>query len=105
MKLRAKKIMDGRVSMIVDSAYFACKPHERTALKRKQRPPMQAYMRHLIQDSLNEADDIRKVCLGCQMYAVSGGISDVLVGLSDCVDTLGRGLFLTLPECEFVVVV
>eukprot|EP00887_Chlorella_sp_A99_P007640 scaffold20.g7640.t1 len=47
MKLRNARNLDARQSGLVDSAYFAVKAADR-AVRRKQRPPLHEYIRHLV---------------------------------------------------------
>ena len=47
MKLRNARNLDARQSGLVDSAYFAVKAADK-AVRRKQRPPLHEYIRHLI---------------------------------------------------------
>ncbi|KAL4452134.1 hypothetical protein ABPG75_007796 [Micractinium tetrahymenae] len=51
MKLRNARNLDARQSSLVDSAYFAVKSLDRAA-KRKQRPPIHEYIRHLVYERL-----------------------------------------------------
>ena len=60
MKLKNARNLDARQSMLVDSAYYQCNPPQHSALKRKRRPAVQDWMRHLVFVQLGK-DDVRKV--------------------------------------------
>ncbi|CAD7702075.1 unnamed protein product [Ostreobium quekettii] len=53
MRLKNAKTLDNRQKTLVDSAYFVCKP-PRSGARRKRRPPIHAYIRHLIYNVLME---------------------------------------------------
>ncbi|KAK9806738.1 hypothetical protein WJX72_000988 [[Myrmecia] bisecta] len=91
MKLKNARNIDARQSMLVDSAYFQCKPTARRALQRKQRPPVHEYIRHLVYDCMDE-EDLKKVMrklrrlpwaayeaylVHCLLGAVKGRVSHV----------------------------
>ena len=52
MKLRNARNLDARQSSLVDSAYFATKAGDRAAARRRTRPPMHEYIRHLVYQEL-----------------------------------------------------
>ncbi len=52
MKLKNSRNLDARQSMLLDNAYYAVRPPERVGARRKRRPPVHDYMRHLIHDRL-----------------------------------------------------
>lgn len=54
MKLRAAKRLDERQALLVEHAYHQCKPPARPQSRRKPRPPLQLYMRHLLCDVLDQ---------------------------------------------------
>ena len=60
MKQKNNRNLDARQSMLVESAYYQCNPPQHSALKRKKRPVVQDWMRHLVFVQLGK-DDIRKV--------------------------------------------
>ena len=60
MKLKHVRNLDARQSMLVESAYYQCNPPQHSALKRKKRPVVQDWMRHLVFVQLDK-DDVRKV--------------------------------------------
>ena len=60
MKLKNARNLDARQTMLVDSAYYQCNPPQHSALKRKRRPVVQDWMRHLVFVQLGK-DDVRKV--------------------------------------------
>ncbi len=60
LKLKNVRNLDARQSLLVDSAYFQAKPPERPAQRRRQKPPEQLFMRHLVYDVLT-ADNILAV--------------------------------------------
>lgn len=60
MKFKNIRNIDARQSMLVDSAYYQCNPPQHSALKRKKRPVVQDWMRHLVFVQLGK-DDVRKV--------------------------------------------
>lgn len=62
MKLKNACNLDARQSMLVDSAYYQCNPPQHSALKRKRRPAVQDWMRHLVFVQLGK-DDVRKVSM------------------------------------------
>ena len=65
MKQKNNRNLDARQSMLVESAYYQCNPPQHSALKRKKRPVVQDWMRHLIFVQLGR-DDVRKV--GSKFY-------------------------------------
>ncbi|KAK9825703.1 hypothetical protein WJX81_008105 [Elliptochloris bilobata] len=56
MKLKNSRNLDARQSLLLESAFYAARPPERTAARRKQRPPLHEYMRHLVHERLTHAD-------------------------------------------------
>ncbi|KAL0026394.1 hypothetical protein WJX79_005678 [Trebouxia sp. C0005] len=60
MKQKNNRNLDARQSMLVESAYYQCNPPQHSALKRKKRPVIQDWMRHLVFVQLGK-DDVRKV--------------------------------------------
>lgn len=60
MKIKNVCNLDARQSMLVESAYYQCNPPQHSALKRKRRPVVQEWIRHLIFVQLG-TDDVRKV--------------------------------------------
>ncbi len=52
MKLKNSRNLDARQSMLLDNAYYAVRPPERVGARRKRRPPVHEYARHLIHDRL-----------------------------------------------------
>ncbi|GMH39542.1 hypothetical protein BSKO_07440 [Bryopsis sp. KO-2023] len=58
-RLKNAKNLDSRHRALIDSAYFQCKP-PKSGVRRKRRPPIQEYIRHLIYNILAE-DTIRHV--------------------------------------------
>ena len=56
MKLKNSRNLDARQSLLLESAFYAARPPERTAARRKQRPPLHEYMRHLVHQPLTQAD-------------------------------------------------
>ena len=60
MKLKHACNLDARQSMLVESAYYQCNPLQHSALKRKRRPVVQEWIRHLVFVQLG-TDDVRKV--------------------------------------------
>lgn len=60
VKLRNSRNLDARQALLVDNAYYAVHPPERVGARRKRRPPMHEYMRHLILDSLSK-DEVKPV--------------------------------------------
>ena len=59
-KLKSGKSLDARQRMLLDDAAYACVPPLSMAARAKVRPPLQAYMRHLVLERLR-ADDPKKV--------------------------------------------
>lgn len=56
MKLKNSRNLDSRQSLLLESAFYAARPPERTAARRKQRPPLREYMRHLVHERLTHAE-------------------------------------------------
>ena len=56
MKLKNSRNLDARQSLLLESAFYAARPPERTAARRKQRPPLREYMRHLVHERLTHAE-------------------------------------------------
>lgn len=52
-RLKNAKNLDSRHKALIDNAYYQCKPPS-SGIRRKQRPHMHEYIRHLI---LNELTD------------------------------------------------
>ncbi|CAL8462985.1 g2519 [Coccomyxa elongata] len=52
MKLKNSRNLDARQSMLLDNTYYAVRPPERVGARRKRRPPVHDYMRHVIHDRL-----------------------------------------------------
>jgi len=76
MKQKNNRNLDARQSMLVESAYYQCNPPQHSALKRKKRPVVQDWMRHLVFVQLGK-DDVRKV--GCT--PLSSSSSQLLIAL------------------------
>jgi len=76
MKQKNNRNLDARQSMLVESAYYQCNPPQHSALKRKKRPVVQDWMRHLVFVQLGK-DDVRKV--GCT--PLSSSFSQLLIAL------------------------
>lgn len=74
MKIKNASNLDARQSMLIDSAYYQCNPPQHSALKRKRRPAVQEWIRHLVFVQLG-TDDVRKVnsksCSNIQAYAMA----------------------------------
>ena len=64
MRLKNSKNLDARQSMLLDNAYFAVRPPERAAARRKKRAPEQEYMRYLIREALSR-DQVKSVSCLC----------------------------------------
>lgn len=60
MKLGKSRNLDARQSMLLDNAYYAVRPPERIGARRKRRPPVQEYARHLIHHCL-ASDGVKPV--------------------------------------------
>ena len=56
MKLKNSRNLDARQSLLLESAFYSARPPERTAARRKQRPPLHEYMRHLVHERLTHAE-------------------------------------------------
>lgn len=52
MRLKNSRNLDARQSALLDNAYFAVRPPERVAARRKRRAPEQEYMRYLVRECL-----------------------------------------------------
>lgn len=53
LRIKESKALDERLATAVDNAYFHCNPPETPAIKRKQRTPVQCYIRYLIYRDLD----------------------------------------------------
>ena len=62
VKLRNARNLDARHNLLVDGAAHACKPAASLAPRRKQYPPLEAYMRHLVLVELF-IGDVKKACV------------------------------------------
>lgn len=80
MKLKHACNLDARQSMLVESAYFQCNPPLHSALKRKRRPVVHEWIRHLVFVQLG-ADDVRQVSI---MYIHSSAYTCYIAVLSMC---------------------
>lgn len=58
-RLKNAKNLDSRHRALIENAYYQCKP-PKSGVRRKQRPPIHEYIRHLIFSYLNE-DNIEEV--------------------------------------------
>ncbi len=56
MKLKNSRNLDARQTLLLDSAAYAARPPERLGARRKRRPPMHEYMRHLVHERLTHAE-------------------------------------------------
>ena len=61
-KMKTGKSLDARHRMLLDDAAFACVPPATIGAREKARPPLQAYLRHLVLHRL-WVDDPKKVRL------------------------------------------
>lgn len=61
-KMKGSKNLDARQRMLLDDSAYACVPPVHMAARAKARPPVQAYMRHLVLHRL-WLDDPKKVGL------------------------------------------
>ena len=59
-RMKSTKSLDARQRMLLDDAGFACVPPAHMAARAKIRPPLQAYMRHLVLERL-WVEDSKKV--------------------------------------------
>ena len=59
-RLKIAKNLNIRQAMLVENAYYICRPPDRPAIEKKERTPLQLYIRHLIHDELVQ-DDIKQV--------------------------------------------
>ena len=56
MRLKAHKNLDSRFNTMIENAYYVCRPPEQAArAKRKERPPVLEYIRHLLFTKLSKA--------------------------------------------------
>ena len=62
LKLRNARNLDARQNLLVDGAAHACKPAASLAPRRKQYPPLEAYLRHLLLLELFNGD-VKKASL------------------------------------------
>uniref|UniRef100_A0A061R4F1 Regulator of nonsense transcripts 2 n=1 Tax=Tetraselmis sp. GSL018 TaxID=582737 RepID=A0A061R4F1_9CHLO len=112
MRIKNARSLDGRLSSLVDSAYYQCCPPERSAAVAKKRPPEHEWIRHLVYDQLTQ-DSIQWVMkklrklpwqefepylIKCLLKVVRGRYSQIPLvaslasGLSKYHDTLGIAL-------------
>jgi hypothetical protein len=56
MKLKNSRNLDARQTLLLDSAAYAARPPERAGARRKRRPPMHEYVRHLVHERLTHAE-------------------------------------------------
>ncbi|KAK9809827.1 hypothetical protein WJX73_010709 [Symbiochloris irregularis] len=114
-KMKGGKGLDARQRMLLDDAAFACVPPATTAARAKARPPLQAYMRHLVLKGL-WIDDTKKVqrklrrfpwaeheayLVRCLLRTVKGGYARVATTAS-LVASLSRyhpSLSVALADC------
>ena len=61
-RLKIAKNLNIRQAMLVENAYYICRPPDRSAVEKKERTPLQLYIRHLVHDQLAQADEIKQVC-------------------------------------------
>ena len=54
MRLRAAKRLDERQSLLIEYAFYQCRPAARPQSRRKLRSPLHLYVRHLVCDLLSE---------------------------------------------------
>lgn len=59
-KMKSGKSLDARQRMLLDDASYACIPPAHMTARVKARPPLQAYLRHLILERM-WVDDPKKV--------------------------------------------
>ncbi|XP_059616183.1 regulator of nonsense transcripts 2 [Phlebotomus argentipes] len=56
MRLKVVTALDSRHAAQIESVYYLVKPPEGTGITRKQRPPMQMYVRYLVFEALNKSN-------------------------------------------------
>uniref|UniRef100_A0A1B0D7C7 MIF4G domain-containing protein n=1 Tax=Phlebotomus papatasi TaxID=29031 RepID=A0A1B0D7C7_PHLPP len=56
MRLKVVTALDSRHSAQIESVYYLVKPPEGVGIVRKQRPPMQMYIRYLVFEALNKSN-------------------------------------------------
>jgi len=54
MRLKNSKTLDSKQETIIENAYYTCKPPERLAIQKKERTPIERYIRKLIYQDLND---------------------------------------------------
>lgn len=72
-RLKIAKNLNIRQAMLVENAYYICRPPDRPAIEKKERTPLQLYIRHLIHDELAQ-DDIKQV--NCNSARISCACSN-----------------------------
>ncbi len=61
MRLRAAKRLDEHQSLLIEYAFYQCRPAARPQSRRKLRSPLHMYVRHIVCDLLSE-ESIQQVC-------------------------------------------
>ena len=89
-RLKVAKNLNIRQGMLVDNAYYFCRPPERVAVEKKQLTPLQHFIRHLVHERLaeDEPKQVRsmfsEICVktASQGYACTAHYTCVAVLLS-----------------------
>ena len=68
-RLKIAKNLNIRQAMLVENAYYICRPPDRPTIEKRERTPLQQYMRHLVHDQLTQ-DDTKQVSLQPPGFAV-----------------------------------
>ncbi|KAK9868805.1 hypothetical protein WJX84_002149 [Apatococcus fuscideae] len=59
-RLKIAKNLNIRQAMLVENAYYICRPPDRPTIEKRERTPLQQYMRHLVHDQLTQ-DDTKQI--------------------------------------------
>ncbi|KAK9828252.1 hypothetical protein WJX74_005743 [Apatococcus lobatus] len=60
-RLKIAKNLNIRQAMLVENAYYICRPPDRPAIEKKDRTPLQLYICYLVHDQLAQADEIKQI--------------------------------------------
>lgn len=79
-RLKIAKNLNIRQAMLVENAYYTSRPPERLAVEKKERTPLQQYIKHLVHDRLTEDEPkqvmrmFSRVCNLCGMQIFPEGM-------------------------------
>jgi len=82
MRLRAAKRLDERQSLLIEYAFYQCRPAARPQSRRKLRSPLHMYVRHLVCDLLSE-ESIQQVCVNHSCWMITPSAYEAIAFLHD----------------------